>query len=248
VVFVLDSNNEVTDVSSINFDADVILSDENRVNKMVGKPVDQAVSVFVDYAINLGYIDEDGDTMTVTGVDQLTTNIKNKLTEYFNEKQANVVVGENKTTLQDFSKFFGEVEYNNLDEIVDKIKNTPRLFADKNVGEKTLEELNNEYKNHVKSQIKKNVELFIKNDKIMPEELKTFLFSLLEEENFLQILEGMVEEGYLQNSIISPELNDLLNDDEIVSAEDYKNKMNVLANYMYNDLHGKYENPKFIRR
>ncbi len=247
VVFVLDSNNVVTEVSSINFDADVILSDEDRVDQMVGKPVEEAVNAFVDYAINLGYMDEDGDTMTVTGVDELTTKIKDNLTKYLNDKQANVIVSENKTTLKEFSKFFGEDVYNNVDDIVEKIKHTPRLFADKNVGEKTLEELNIEYKNYVKSQIKKNVELFIKNDKFMDEGLKNLLLGLLEEDDFISLLEGMVEQGHLHQNIIPPELNGLLNDVEILSVEDYKNKMNGLANHMFNDLHGKYENPKFHR-
>lgn len=247
VVFALDGNNVVTDVSSINFDADVILSDEDRVDQMVGKPIEEAVNVFVDYAINLGYMDEDGDKMTVTGVDQLTSKIKDKLTKYFNDKQANVIVTENKTTLKEFSKFFGEIEYDKIDDIVNKIKDAPRLFTDKNVGEKSLEELNIEYKNYVISQIKKNVELFIKNDRFMDEGLKNLLLGLLEEDDFLSVIEGMVEQGLLHQNIIPPELKGLLNEGEIVSAEDYKNKMNGLANHMFNDLHSKYENPKFHR-
>ena len=81
----------------------------------------------------------------------------------------------------------------------------------------------------------------------MDEGLKNLLLGLLEEDDFLSVIEGMVEQGLLHQNIIPPELKGLLNEGEIVSAEDYKNKMNGLANHMFNDLHSKYENPKFHR-
>ena len=83
VEIVYDSNNIVTAVKSANSDADVLLSDELRV-QLKGMPVDQAAATIADEAGKLGYIEpEEQDALKITvvaGTDKQSEEVASKAT------------------------------------------------------------------------------------------------------------------------------------------------------------------------
>lgn len=100
VELAVDDNNTVTDVVTLNNDADVAYSDLN----LVGQNVDDATKSIVDSAIDLGYIDEVSDTNTVdvttysdddTRRQELNNRIVNNLNAHFVARQIYALVIQN---------------------------------------------------------------------------------------------------------------------------------------------------------
>jgi len=83
------SDNKIMSVSSMNEDADILLSDVD----LVGMDVDVASSLFVEMATDNGYIDEDSEDNEVTveiitedGEEDLENSIKDKINSYLRNK------------------------------------------------------------------------------------------------------------------------------------------------------------------
>lgn len=90
VLFSVDKEGKVTAVVARNADADVILSDEARLNSMKGVPVYEATEIFVDYSARLGYLDlEEKPAVRVLTHEGKTTwhdKVRGGLETYFKEK------------------------------------------------------------------------------------------------------------------------------------------------------------------
>lgn len=240
-VFVVDQKGVITNASSVNFDADVILSDDERRSQIVGKTVKDGVNAFIEYAIQLGYMDVTNDSMKVTGVNEFINTVKESAKAYLTQKGANVEVLQSKKTTQEFGNYFG-IDFKNEQEIFDKIKELPILYSDKCANDKGLEELANEYMAQVNEYIRKHLKYEFSNLDISPE-LKQTLEGFLDEEEFILYIEGMIQEGHLPNDIIPLEMKELLQKPEFASKEEFKNKMQNLTNKVYEDFHGKHKNP-----
>lgn len=58
-LFITDKKGKITDVKSMNSDADVILCDDETVNSIRGSSLSEGTRIFIDRAARLGYIDFD---------------------------------------------------------------------------------------------------------------------------------------------------------------------------------------------
>ncbi|MBQ7913205.1 MAG: hypothetical protein IJ308_05665 [Clostridia bacterium] len=109
-VFSVDDKGRVSAVAAMNTDADVILSDSARIAAMQGKPVEEAVKAFVDYAARLGYLDlsaRDAVRVTSCTSEDTTEIISNCLQSYFCEKGAYIVVVEESVGVTEFAEYIG---------------------------------------------------------------------------------------------------------------------------------------------
>lgn len=64
-LFITDKKGKITDVKSMNSDADVILCDDETVNSICGSSLSEGTRIFIDRAARLGYIDFDNGKNTV---------------------------------------------------------------------------------------------------------------------------------------------------------------------------------------
>lgn len=97
-VFSVGKDGKISAVVASNADADVILSDEDRVSDMIGKTAAEGARTFVDYAAKLGYLTlDDPSAVRVVSYQKegALKGVKSGLEKYFREKGAYVaVVGE----------------------------------------------------------------------------------------------------------------------------------------------------------
>lgn len=100
-LFSVDKDGKVTKIIASNADADLILADEQRVNEMLGKKVEDSAKIFVDCAAKLGFVDFSKNTpIRLTGYDNvnMTSVVANEIQNYLLEKGTLAVVV--KETLQ----------------------------------------------------------------------------------------------------------------------------------------------------
>jgi hypothetical protein len=161
-VFTVDENGTVTAVVAGNEDADVILSSKNRKNQMEGKPIADAMEVFVDYAARLGYLDlQSGDMIRLSvcdeaGMEQL---VYDRLTAYFRKKGLYVAVLTEKVSAQSFCERIGGISASALNQIVKSFETLPVLYTERKAEEKTVTELQTIYlEEHPKEELKTTVE------------------------------------------------------------------------------------------
>lgn len=192
-VFAVDRNGIVTSVVAGNTDADVILASDKRKNAMRGKPVAQAMTAFVDYATQLGFLDmETGDAVRVSMCKQDgdVMEIRNSLVEYFCEKGVYVAVLAEEVSVQTFCDRMGEMNSSTLQELIKALDGSPVLYAEQEVKGKTVAQMQAMYQEAVK-----------------PEEVKTSVESLLT--HALEFIEE--RENSLQEIA---ELNEMIKKDE----------------------------------
>ena len=142
-VFVVDNNGKVVSVKSANSDADIIISNDDCVNQMVGKPMNQAVELFVDYSAKYGFInlEEDAAVRVSTADEKLTLDgVVDKVEEYLLSKGVKSVVFSNYVTEEDFSKIVGAEKVD-----VEDVKKLPLLFVERSLNDKNQDQINQEY-------------------------------------------------------------------------------------------------------
>lgn len=192
-VFAVDRNGIVTAVVAGNMDADVILASDKRKNSMRGKPVAQAMTAFVDYATQLGFLDmETGDAVRVSMCKQDgdVSEIRTSLVEYFCEKGVYVAVIAEDVSVQTFCDRIGELNFSTLHDLIRALDGSPVLYAEQEVKGKTVAQIQAMYQETVK-----------------PEEVKTSVESILT--HALEFIEE--REKSLQEIA---ELNEMIKKDE----------------------------------
>ncbi len=108
--FVLDSQDNITAVRSLNADADVILNNEERLAQIQGKPAEEGIRIYVDYAARLGYLDlSTENAVRITSEEQTDSaeRVNQSLSAYFQEKGAYIAVVEETLSETDFTKRLG---------------------------------------------------------------------------------------------------------------------------------------------
>ncbi|MGN0795433.1 MAG: hypothetical protein ACI4MT_00560 [Christensenellales bacterium] len=72
IMFSVDENGKIIKAVSLNNDADVILSNDEAKNEIIGKTLGDAVNAYVKYAAKLGYVNLLSDAVKVYGTDKTT--------------------------------------------------------------------------------------------------------------------------------------------------------------------------------
>ena len=94
VIFTLDDENIVTNVVSVNSDADVILSDDNRLEEMINKKAEDALVIFTEYAYKMGYLNDDSNTIKLSscGNENISNVVVNNIEQFLSNNHLFTVV------------------------------------------------------------------------------------------------------------------------------------------------------------
>ena len=147
-VFSVDEKGIVTDVVSVNDDADVILSNPARVAEMEGKTAKEGMKVFVDYAAKLGYLDLNKQSaIRLTEYQNDTayeTDVVGGLEEYFKSQGAMIVVCQDTLSGEAFYERAGLADTldktQGLDGLTQGLPNLSELYSTREAEKKTNED------------------------------------------------------------------------------------------------------------
>ena len=136
VLFITDKKGNVKSVKAANSDADVILSDEDILNELKGKPVSESVEIFIDNAARLGYIDLDSDEnavkITSAKDGKQTDEIVTATKKYFREKGVYSVVLKETVSVNSLAEKTG-LSVSGERDFKSAAKNLPELYGERNV-------------------------------------------------------------------------------------------------------------------
>lgn len=177
VNFVTDGSGTVTGVMAVNGDADVILSAEEVYQNLLGKKIDEAVTLYVDYAAKLGYLDisKDGAAVRISGCkdsrpDKLLSGINAALQGYFTQKGVYAVAITEAVDLTEYKLRSGLLNVNSLTDAVKTVTDSKTLTLQRNAEKMSAEQLQSSYKDLIGdyddfmlSNIKDNVNKIVKS-------------------------------------------------------------------------------------
>lgn len=209
--FVLGEDGKVSNVLSMNEDADVILGG-GRLAEFNGKTVEQAVELYADYALRLGYLDVAGlGAVRVASYaeDGRLRSVSEALETYFRTKGVYVAVFEETVDKVNFLTELGIAD--NGKEIEEELKGLGSLYTARQADGKTAAELETLYREWISwGNVKEDLELFIEENLsayggVLPAELEA-IFEDFTAENFeeeftslINLLDGFgVDVSYLR--------------------------------------------------
>lgn len=230
--FILDEDGKVERISSNNFDADVILSSQERMEEMLGKSAEESIKIFINYAIELGYMDTTGDSMTISSCDGDVKKIEKSITEYLDTKGNNLILTVKNVNVDEVVDKLGVKDVKDVKDAVGKIRNLPELYSDKSAIGKTTEQMKAEYANAVEDYVNKIIDDKIQeiDDPILREIIKNAQSS----GEILEIIEVVAPE------LLPQDVKDLVGQIDHVTKEDYPQKMKELSSKVYDDLNHRF--------
>ena len=150
-MFSVDENGKVTAVVAVNNDADIVLS-ENRYLEMEGKTVEEAVTIFVDYTAQLGYLNlENSDAVRITSCTEngRLEEVGNGLKDYFKEMGAYVAVAEETLDIEAFCQRVNMEVKDTVETLKKSIERIPALSFEREAEGKTEADLQAAYRENV---------------------------------------------------------------------------------------------------
>lgn len=132
-----DKKGKVVSVIALNCDADVILSDEERTQEMLGEKVENAASVFIDYAAKLGYLDlSEQSAVKVSGFgnDKLLDCVTTSLEKYFCNKGGYFAVVKETLDKRSFCSQIGIESTESATATIKKLKSFNKLYSKRENG------------------------------------------------------------------------------------------------------------------
>lgn len=182
VSFVTDENGIVKNVTALNEDADVILSDENVLSKLKNVTLSKAVVTYTDCAAKLGYLDVTSEKTAVRLSSSTETNgnllknASNELQTYFKTNGIFAVVVEDVISVNELSDRLGLKSTSNLLELTNSLENLSTLYeerVDTNADEENLKNLydkyivNSQMLEYIQSELLKNVTTIVSNSQML---------------------------------------------------------------------------------
>lgn len=155
VSFITDSYGVVTDVKALNDDADVILCSDGVQNELKNIQLSDAIVIYTDYAVQLGYIDAQ-DTQnavrfsyTEQGESQIKQTAIEGLEKYFKQKGIVSVVVEEQLDLDKFAERNGVSTAGDLQTLVQELKKLPDTFGGRDINGSSIEDIKATYEQKV---------------------------------------------------------------------------------------------------
>ncbi len=174
VIFVTDEQGVVKSVKAINEDADVVLYQDDTLNKMVDAPLREAIVTYTDTATKLGYLNLSVDATAVRltssegDIDGITESVSKSLQSYFRDNGVYAVVVSEKATVKEMCNRFNMTETDDISLFLEKVnalsdyygegaseESLQDFYENYIVGEQTLE--------YVKSELLSRVEKIKEN-------------------------------------------------------------------------------------
>lgn len=159
--FVVDAENKVVGVSSLNADADILLADEVFLDSLTGVPVEEAVTAFAVRAKESGFL-TDGGKVSVSAAarddkrgDGLIESVEKKLNEVFSEVDFSFSFEGVAAGMEQVCALFG-VQAQSIGELVEKVRSTPLYTFEREIAGLNGEELAALYEERVSHGLYKN--------------------------------------------------------------------------------------------
>lgn len=151
IAFILDDDYKVTEVKSLNGDADVIISDEKNLSALIGKDINTSISVYVDLATQTGFIkaDEKENAVKLSGyglTEDYLSELKNSLITALSEKGVYSVVLTDEIDLSAFKNLVGIDKDVKTEKIYETLINLPSIFSERGLDVIETEKLQTVYK------------------------------------------------------------------------------------------------------
>ncbi len=161
VAFVTDENGVVKNVSSLNKDADVVLSDEETADKIKNVPLETAVVTYTEAVAKLGYLDikksETKESLSAVRIsfaesaDKIISSVKSSLEEFFKSHGIFSAVVDDKVDVKELCSRVN-VEYDEeggLKSLSDTLENTDNTYYGKVNKNATEAEIKDLYENEI---------------------------------------------------------------------------------------------------
>lgn len=147
LAFLTDDDGSVKRVVALNADGDLVLSDEEYLNSLTEKPLNDAVQSYVDRAVQLGFIDLAEEAKITFRATEDASHVLNDLdtaiSDYLTKNQAKVAIDKIKLTQTEFSNLFNVSEKDALNQI----NQLPIYFTQREIDGMTEEQLREKYRN-----------------------------------------------------------------------------------------------------
>ncbi len=161
VAFVTDENGVVKNVSSLNKDADVVLSDEETADKIKNVPLETAMVTYTEAVAKLGYLDikksETKESLSAVRIsfaesaDKIISSVKSSLEEFFKSHGIFSAVVDDKVDVKELCSRVN-VEYDEeggLKSLSDTLENTDNTYYGKVNKNATEAEIKDLYENEI---------------------------------------------------------------------------------------------------
>lgn len=155
VAFVTDADGTVQRITSLNEDADILLSDPALTEKVKNKPLTEAIVAYTDEAAKLGYLDLSAAQSAVrlsssTETDgNLLSAVSGSLKEYFMTNGIYAVVVENRADVKELCGRLGVAETSDLKELTDALCRLSDRFGERVEEDADAEELQSLYRTYI---------------------------------------------------------------------------------------------------
>lgn len=198
VAFVTDEDGLVKSIKSLNEDADVVLSDENELEKMINVNLKDSIVIYIDNATKLGFLDASKQENAIRLSSNSETNsdifdnVTNSIETYFKDNGIFAVVVKNTLSIKELCDKIGisnDLGIKNIDELTEKI-NDLSVFYKQNINNNaTIDDIKNFYNNYilnndlieiVKTDLVSNISLIIENEEMLSEISNLYRQILLE--------------------------------------------------------------------
>ena len=162
VVFLADAEGRVSDVISMNSDADVILSSDERRAQLIGAPLDEAIVIFFDYSARAGYVSLDApDAIRVSGSGEgaqaLVGRSVDALRTYFSENEIPSLVDYRLVGVSELCEGLGVEVKQSIDELCSALGDMSKLFCEREMVGKSESEIADRYENGVLEILKEQI-------------------------------------------------------------------------------------------
>lgn len=137
VIFTVDEQERVTQVTAANADGDVVLSDEGRRDALVGISVSDSTEKFVEYAVELGYLQLNDPTVIRVSTCQesaqseLTDHIRTGLESYFRSNGAYVAVSAENVSPEEFACRTGFDGAQSVEQLLEQIREGSAFYFER---------------------------------------------------------------------------------------------------------------------
>lgn len=150
-MFSVDENGAVTAVVALNNDADIVLS-ENRYLEMEGKTVEEAVTLFVDYTAQLGFLDlENPDAVRITSCAEngRLEDVGENLKTYFKDMGSYIAVAEETLDMEAFCQRVNMEVIDTVENLKKSVERIPALSFEREAEGKTAADLQAAYRENI---------------------------------------------------------------------------------------------------
>lgn len=166
--FLSDHSGKIFKVSSLNKEADIILSDPDFYQSLLYLPAEESLERFVDQAARLGYVNlnEDGNAIKVSAYEE-TENIAKKVTdtleEYFINQGSYTIVVSDHLDLKQFCDDYHLSYDKNIKKLVSQLEETEIYQFENDAKQLNEETIAQHYQEtFLYTDIRENIRLFIK--------------------------------------------------------------------------------------